>query len=137
MQREPLLLVLDSCVAGRWRARLGPRAWCVLEVLAATAPAGAGLVDVACSSRSVAAQLGVSRDSAARSLRVLIDTGLVTRAVCRDDATGRFGAATYRVDVAAAGLRVVTASHLAAPANPVADARPRTPPDARQPSLFH
>ena len=56
--------------------------------------------------RQLGAGLGLSKDTVARALRVLIRAGLVVRVDERDASSGRFGAVVYRVDRAAAGLMV-------------------------------
>jgi len=89
--------------AGRWRQVLPPSAWLVLEELAV-----GGSEDGVLSTnvRQLGVALGLSKDTVARALRVLIRAGLVGRVDERDAGSGRFGAVVYRVDRAAAGLTV-------------------------------
>lgn len=124
-------LVIDLDTTGVVRAQVGPIGWLVLEAIAAHAPPGRTVVEVRCSSRSLAAIVGVSKDSVARSFRSLTDAEIVERVDHRDERSGRFSSTTYRVDLASAGITVVTVSHKAAPAavtDPVR-ADPRTPSD--------
>ncbi|MBK9179966.1 MAG: hypothetical protein IPM45_10445 [Acidimicrobiales bacterium] len=110
------------------RAQVGPTGWLVLEAIAAHAPPGRTVVEVRCSSRSLAAIVGVSKDSVARAFRCLIDAWIVQRVDHREERSGRFSSTTYRVDLASAGLTVVTVSHHAAPVTTASDL-PRTPGD--------
>jgi len=108
------------------RRSLTPSAWVVLEELAL----GADAVGVATtSSRRLAGDRGMSKDTASRAMQRLIAAGLVERIERRDDSTGRFGAIAYRVDLAAAGLLVqpaidASAEPAAAPEIPAAPLRP-------------
>jgi DNA-binding transcriptional ArsR family regulator len=86
-----------------WRRVLPPSAWLVLEELAIGASED-GLLST--NVRRLGASLGLSKDTVARALRVLIRAGLVERVDERDASSGRFGAVVYRVDRAAAGLTV-------------------------------
>ncbi len=129
MLRDGRRLVIDVDVAARVRGEVGPIGWLVLEAIAGHAPPGRGVVEVRCSSRSLAGIVGVSKDSVARALRSLIDAGTVERVDHRDELSGRFASTTYRVDLAAAGITVVAVSHdtVVAPAvtdQPVTDSRP-------------
>src|SRR5690606_34823464 len=87
--------------------KLGPVTWVVLEAIASSTTAG-GSDGSACSSRSLAELVGVSKDTVARSIRTLIDHGLVIRFEQRDELTGRFGPVSYRLDLEAVGITVVT-----------------------------
>ena len=89
--------------AGPWRQQLTPSAWLVLEELAISA---SGVGELSTNVRQLGAALGLSKDTVARALRVLIRTGLVERVDEREACSGRFGAVVYRVDRAAAGLTV-------------------------------
>lgn len=87
------------------RRALAPSAWLVLEELARTAgDGGVAMTNV----RRLAADLGMSKDTAARALQRLIAAGLVERTENRDMDTGQFGNIAYRVDLAAAGLEVAS-----------------------------
>jgi hypothetical protein len=62
------------------RRSLGPTAWAVLADLALdVAPDGAGTAVVAISARRVAAQFGMTKDTAARALRRLTAAGILYR----------------------------------------------------------
>ncbi|WP_208027468.1 hypothetical protein [Rhabdothermincola sediminis] len=125
-ERRQLLIDLDT--AAVVHAQAGPISWLVLEAIAADAPPGRAVVEVRCSSRSLAGIVGVSKDSVARAFRCLIDAGIVERVDHREERSGRFSSTTYRVDLASAGLTVVTVSHHAAPVATASDL-PRTPGD--------
>ncbi len=105
------------------RRSLTPSAWVVLEELALGTDAD-GVATT--SSRRLAGDLGMSKDTASRAMQRLIAAGLIERIERRDDSTGRFGAITYRVDLAAAGLLVQPADDTGA--EPAAPATPTTPP---------
>jgi DNA-binding transcriptional ArsR family regulator len=90
-------VVLDSRSV-ELRRRLGPTAWVVFEelLLASTGPA-----DACCSSvsvRSLAAQLGLAKDTVARALMRLRRAGLITSAQTRS-ATGTFASGSYQFTV--------------------------------------
>lgn len=104
MLPEPALVVTPA--AGSWRRDLVPTAWLVLEELAIGA-SEEGLLST--NVRRLGAALGLSKDTVARALRVLIAAGLVERVDERDGASGRFGAVVYLVDRASAGLRITDA----------------------------
>jgi hypothetical protein len=107
MRPERRRLVIDVATAEVVRAKVGPTGWVVLEAMASQAPPGRGDVEVACSARSLAVLVSVSKDTVARSLGVLIALGIVKRVDHRDELTGRFSATTYRVDLALVGITVV------------------------------
>ncbi len=100
----------------------------MLEAIAAHAPPGRTVVEVRCSSRSLAAIVGVSKDSVARAFRSLADVGIIERVDHREERSGRFSSTTYRVDLASAGLTVVTVSQNIAPVATASDL-PRSPGD--------
>ncbi len=77
------------------RRLIGPVAWCVLEVLVAAAdPASPDGCAVGASVRSSAAELGVSKNTAARAVVVLRRAGLL-RTQRQPRANGRFGPGQY------------------------------------------
>jgi len=102
---EAGLLVVDLAAAGPVRVAVGATAWWVLEALAARGVRGAAVIEVEGSSRALAVELGVSKDTIARALAVLGRAGVLCRVDHRDRRSGRFLATTYQVDLAAAGLR--------------------------------
>jgi DNA-binding transcriptional ArsR family regulator len=116
MRPDRRQLVIDIETAAVVRAQSGPIGWLVLEEIATHAPPGRAVVEVRCSSRSLAAVLGVSKDSVARAFRSLTDAGSVERVDHREERSGRFSSTTYRVDLASAGITVVAVSHNTAPA---------------------
>ncbi len=106
MPPEPRRLVIDVDAAISVRQVVGPTAWFVLEALAVRAPAGQSMVELECSSRAVGELLDLSKDTVARSLRLLATVGIVERIDHRNSRSGRFESSVYRVDVAAAGLQI-------------------------------
>jgi hypothetical protein len=109
-------LLLDVDLALRVRREVGPVAWLVLEAIASLAPPDQGVVEVGCSARSLSELIGVSKDTVARSLRALIEVGIVARFDHRDELSGRFVSATYRVELSTVGISVVE-SQLHSPAS--------------------
>jgi len=107
MRPERRRLVIDVATAEVVRAKVGPIGWVVLEAMASLAPPGRGVAEVACSARSLAALVRVSKDTVARSLGSLIALGIVERVDHRDELSGRFSATTYRLDLALVGITVV------------------------------
>ncbi len=106
MPPERWHLVIDVEKAAVARRQLGPVTWVVLEAIASSTTDGRGR-EAACSSRSLAELVGVSKDAVARSIRTLIEQGLVVRSEQRDEVTGRFGPVRYQLDFAAVGITVV------------------------------
>ena len=86
--------VVVGAESSELRRALGPTSWVVLEelLLRSTGPADECVARV--SVRSLAASLGLAKDTAARAIRRLRDTGLVTVAQQRTDA-GIFDTGTY------------------------------------------
>lgn len=81
------------------RRSIGPVAWAVLEDLAADAQeSDAGWV-VATNVRRIAADVGISKDTAARALRRLITAELVTRAPSGRGERGEFATVSYQLHV--------------------------------------
>ena len=83
--------------------------------------------------RQLGVALGLSKDTVARALRVLIRAGLVERVDERDAGSGRFGAVVYRVDRAAAGL-TITDSQPTPTAVPSGSRRQATPSRSPRPN---
>lgn len=80
------------------RRELGPRAWAVLEDLALDAvPDGTGRLVAATNVRRLAANVGVSKDAAARSLRRLLACDAIVRLPAPRQVGGTFGPITYLV----------------------------------------
>jgi hypothetical protein len=103
------LLLIDVDVASEVWGEVGPVGWLVLEAIASLAPPSQGVVEVACSARSLSQLVGLSKDTVARSLRSLIEVGIVARVDRRDELSGRFLLATYRVDLSAVGISAAVA----------------------------
>ena len=107
MPPEQPRLLIDVATAAAVRESVGPISWVVLEAIASLAPPGAGVVEVECSARSLAGLVRVSKDTVARSLASMIALGVVERVDHRDELSGRFLSATYRVDMSTVGISVV------------------------------
>ena len=80
------------------RRGLGPTSWVVLEELLLRSSGTASECLACVSVRSLAASLGIAKDTAARAIRRLRDFGLVTVAQQRTDA-GIFATGTYVVSL--------------------------------------
>jgi hypothetical protein len=93
--RQPIVLVEGPEVAGL-RRRVGPVAWCALEVLVARGHPDADGFVVEASVRLVAVELAVATNTAQRALRTLRSAG-VAEPTQRRNAGGRFGAKSYRL----------------------------------------
>jgi hypothetical protein len=106
----PASAVLTIGAAAEIRRRaLGPVAWAALEVLATSPSAGDGeRWVVRASIRTVASRLGVAVNTAQRALCVLRDAKLIEHVPARAG-TGRFDAASYRLEIPADVLIVGTA----------------------------
>ncbi len=104
--RQGLLLT----AAGRVVCRaVGTTAWAVLCELALDAEADAhGHLLAATNVRRIAANLGVSKDTAARAVSRLVDAGLVVRH-CRRGAGGEFRHSRYEVRIDPGGGVTVVA----------------------------
>lgn len=63
----------------RWQRRVGPLAWTTLQDLALSSHRSDQGWVVAVGVRDIAADLGVTKDTAARAVSILIDAGLVSR----------------------------------------------------------
>ena len=102
---------------------MGTTAWAVLCELALDAQADAhGNLVAATNVRRIAANLGISKDTAARALARLVDAGLVVRH-CRRGAGGHFVRSRYelRLDPGDGITAVVTAPGRTSPCPVVGD----------------
>lgn len=110
------------------RRALGPLAWCALEALTERAD---GPI-VGASVRSLAAELGVAKNTAHRALSALTRAGLIAPIQDRA-ANGRFSAGRYRLHVEHLTRATTTSKTINRPAP-----RPTQPPtsNTNQPSLF-
>ena len=106
MPPEGRRLFIDVDAALAIRRKVDPVGWLVLEAIASLAPTGEGAVEVACSARSLAELVGVSKDTVARSLRSLAHLRIVERVDHRHELSGRFAVTTYRVDLSSVGITV-------------------------------
>ena len=119
MSRAPNPIVVGPD-APELRRQVGPCAWCVLEVLTASArPTAAGLIADA-SVRSIAAELDVAKGTAHRALTALRRAGLVTALQDRDP-IGRYAPGTYRITAPATAITLTSTA-------PIAPTSPRRPP---------
>jgi len=92
--------VVVRAEAAALRRQLGAMPWCALEaVVAASNDSGLAAVSI----RSLAIELGVSKNTVQRALAVLRDAGLIQVAAARREA-GRFTAGGYRVTAASSLL---------------------------------
>jgi DNA-binding transcriptional MocR family regulator len=122
------------------RRRLGPVAWCALEDLAEDAEQeAAGRRVVRSNVRALAANLGVSKDTAARALRRLATADLIASLPVERGERGRFGSAAYELRAQPCAIPPGGATSSAAPE----PGRRRPPQSVRagragfsQPSLF-
>lgn len=108
-----LAVAVDDGAAAT-RRRLGPRSWFVLEEVVLRAEESPdGLLCCRLGARALANALGMSKDTAARALGVLIECGLAERRVDRDT-DGRYRGARLLLHLPA-GVRRVAASEGAGP----------------------
>jgi hypothetical protein len=75
--RSPALVIAAESLL--WRRRVGPLAWTALQHLALSSHRTDQGWAAAIGVRDVAAGLGVTKDTAARAISTLVDTGLVSR----------------------------------------------------------
>jgi DNA-binding transcriptional ArsR family regulator len=88
--------VVVGAASSDLRRTLGPTSWVVLEELVLRSSGTADECVACVSVRSLAASLGLAKDTAARAIRRLRETGLVTVAQQRTDA-GSFDTGTYAI----------------------------------------
>lgn len=98
MTAEPRSFAVRGAEAAVLRRRLGPTAWAVLEQLIARSHGFTGTCVATATVRSLAVELGVSKDTAARAVGRLRATGLVAVEQARES-TGTFATGSYRIDV--------------------------------------
>jgi hypothetical protein len=91
---------VDGGEVAALRRRVGPVAWCALEVLMTRRNVAADGVVVEASVRLVAVELAVATNTAQRALKTLRSAGVIEPAQARGDG-GRFGATTYRLHLPA------------------------------------
>ena len=84
--------------ASEVRRAVGPVAWACLEAIVANAHGTDDAVVAVASVRTLAAELGIAKDTAARAMLVLRRAGLITPRQLRG-AGGAFAAGRYALDV--------------------------------------
>jgi len=104
---EQRQLVVDPAVGGRILRKIGPAAWVVLERLAIRTATTTRGSQADTNVRELADDLGISKDTVARSVNKLIAAKVVRRTTFAQDEAGRFASRTYLVDLSKAGLRVL------------------------------
>jgi hypothetical protein len=92
------------------RRRVGPVAWCALEVLVARSRPGADCLIADASVRLVAAELAVAKNTAQRALKTLRAAEVVTPTQIRS-AAGQFGSASYVLSLPAEMLTPAGRAH--------------------------
>lgn len=97
MEADRRSIVVNPC-ARELRRRLGPTAWVVLEELVSASQGDADDCYSTATVRSLAADLGLSKDTVARALVRLRSAGIVVAGQDRTPA-GRFAAGRYRISV--------------------------------------
>lgn len=97
MHREPRPVLLTG-PAGALRRRLGPISWVVLEALLARSTGTPQRCETQASVRSLARDVGVSDDTAARALATLKRDGIVV-AVQDRNPSGTFSTGRYLITV--------------------------------------
>lgn len=91
------------------RAHVGSSAWVVLEEMMQRSTGDGDLVVAQVSIRSLAASLGLAKDTIARAVRRLRTLGVIVAAQARSE-SGAFEAGSYRLAVPVACLSVVCSS---------------------------
>jgi hypothetical protein len=99
-------VLVDAWEVAALRRRVGPVAWCALEVLLTRRSTDADGFVVEASVRLVAVELAVATNTAQRALKTLRSAGVIEPAQARG-AGGRFGATSYRLHLPADIQRAV------------------------------
>jgi DNA-binding transcriptional MocR family regulator len=89
-----------SAAAGSLRRRLGPTGWTVLETMLAHSTGTPATCETAATTRTLAVELGLSKDTVARALGALRRDGLIEASQDRT-AAGTFTSGRYRIVVPA------------------------------------
>lgn len=95
---EARSFIVYGAAAVALRRRLGTTAWVVLEQLLARSHGSVERCAAEMSVRSLAIDLGISKDAVARALRRLRETGIVTAEQSRAS-SGAFTSGSYLIDV--------------------------------------
>lgn len=95
---SPTRAIVVFPAAAELRRAVGPTAWVVLEELLAHSTGDDGELVAVASVRSIAATVGIAKDTAARALARLRRLGLIEHTQDRAT-TGVFAAATYRITI--------------------------------------
>lgn len=103
------MAILVGPAAAPLRRSLGPLSWCALECLVASATANEADPVVDASVRSLAADLGVAKNTAHRGLTALIAAGVATAERPRRS-DGTFGPGRYRLHLHGEVLAVASAT---------------------------
>ena len=109
-------LVLGPAAAGL-RREVGPFAWVVLEAAVARADVVAGVLTADVSARSLAAELGLAKNTTARALSKLREVGVLV-AVQGRDRDGTFTAGSYQLHLPARSLELASSVVSPSPASP-------------------
>jgi DNA-binding transcriptional ArsR family regulator len=96
IERRSFVVLGDR--VGRLRRRLGPTAWAALEELLARSSGTAERCEAVTSTRALAVDLGLSKDTVARALVKLRRAGIVT-GLQRRSKSGTFTIGSYLIDV--------------------------------------
>jgi hypothetical protein len=91
-------VLVEALEVAGLRRRVGPVAWCALEVLLERARSDGDRDVVDASIRCVAVELAVAKNTAQRALKTLRSAGIIEPAQGRS-AGGRFAATRYRLNL--------------------------------------
>ena len=104
--RRPVLIGPESIELCR---TVGPTAWAVLVEMAQRSTGDGDEIVAQVSIRTLAASVGIAKDTAARAVRRLRRVGLIA-AVQSRTSTGAFDVGTYRLSVPSAAISAVSSS---------------------------